>query len=102
MIRRDFRFLLQFNDLLSKLIEGGFVSKLDQDYRYARRPSVIEHDKAGFDGVFLLLAFMLLFDIIIGIVEQIVHWQCHRHNAHRNWKLISELIDGRRHYLILK
>lgn len=102
MIRRDFRFLLQFNDLLNKLIQGGFLNKWQQNYRYTRTSFQNEYSKPGFRGIFLLFGLGMIFNIGIGIFEQIVHRKCCREHAHPNWKFIEKAIDGKRHYLILK
>lgn len=102
LIRKDFRHLLQFNDLLEKLIEAGLVSKWLRDYYHPEEFLANQYTTVSFDGIFVLFMLVSLCTIIIGIFEQIVHRKCQRYNTHRYWKLMNKLINAKRYYLMLK
>lgn len=98
IIRKDFPHLLQFNDLLVRLIETGLVSKWLRDYRYREEYLPNQYTKVSFDGVFVLFILMWMGVIMVGIFEQIVYRKCQNPFAHRYWRLMSKLIDDKRNY----
>lgn len=107
LIRRNYVFYPQINDLIQRMSEAGFISKWANDHSIQQK--IIPHEddnnfKAlnieNFLGIFILSGLGILGSIGIAIAEQVIYRKAKHRNAHHLWKRLSTLIDGQRHTLL--
>lgn len=97
---------VKWNDLIQRLLEGGFMAKWARD---AITTSMNDDRTDSVEGVNLMgfqlfyLAFLgigCVLGLIAFVFEHIVHYKLKQVNCHRFWTVADMVIDGRRHFWI--
>lgn len=106
MIRRDFRFRKEFENVFKSIHAAGLIPKWEKDYRNKENRDSNENIVEpltidSFRSVFVILIGLLFAAVISRILEEIIFKASHEQHAHPFWKLADKLIDGERHFLLL-
>lgn len=106
MIRSDFKFKDQINDIFGRIISSGLFSKWIKDLRldqnFKNNEEVRKIDKIDFQILWLIIFWATILSSLVALLEIFINYNVRSKNARRIWKLFDKMLNGKRYILFWK